>query len=161
MHGNDVQRWLRKAAAWRAVTLVVATAVAMIGAVWLALPAPVFAQESPALVELHPSVRLAEPLPGADVSSPLRIAGEARGVWYFEGDFPIRLFDLGGQEIAVAIAMAQEPWMTVDFVPFEAVLEFDAPADACLVLVLQKDNPSDLRELDDEVRVGLRCELEK
>jgi hypothetical protein len=138
-----------------------ALGVAIIAAVWLWMPTHVFAQEELELVEIHPSVRISEPLPGADVSSPLRVAGEARGTWYFEADFPIRLFDMDGNELAVTIAMAQEPWMTEDFVPFEAVLEFDAPTDACLVLVLQKDNPSDLRELDDEARMGLRCELEK
>ena len=111
--------------------------------------------------EVHPLVQLATPLPGEDVTSPLRVEGRARGTWYFEGDFPIRLFGPDGEELAVAVAQAEGPWMTEDFVPFSAELTFDAPADACLTMVLEKDNPSGLPEHDDEARVGLRCVLEK
>lgn len=117
--------------------------------------------EIPPAGEVHPDVHLATPLPGEEVSSPLTVVGEARGVWYFEGSFAIRLFDLAGRELAVAVAQAQGPWMTEGFVPFTAELTFDAPSDTCLVMELEKANPSDLRRLDDAVRVGLGCVLEK
>ena len=110
---------------------------------------------------VHPSVRLATPLLGSEPSSPLRIVGEARGTWYFEASFAIRLLGPDGDELGVAVAQAQAPWMTEDFVPFEAELSFAAPTDACLTLVLEKANPSDLPEHDDEVRIGLGCVLEK
>jgi hypothetical protein len=40
------------------------------------------------------------PLPGEVVSSPLPIQGQARGSWYFEGDFPVLLTDWDGRIIA-------------------------------------------------------------
>lgn len=110
---------------------------------------------------LHPQIQLASPLPGEDAESPLEVVGRARGPWYFEADFSIRLYGPDGRELAVAVAQAQAPWMTEDWVPFRAELEFDAPREACLTMVLEKANPSGLPEHDDRVMVGLRCVLEK
>jgi opacity protein-like surface antigen len=98
-------------------------------------------------------IRIDSPRPNAVISSPLEIRGKARGTWYFEADFPIRLLDAEGNEIAVAIAQAQGDWMTEEFVPFQASLTFTAPGTPGGVLVLQKDNPSGLPENDDELVV--------
>lgn len=91
-----------------------------------------------------------------EISSPLEITGKARGNWFFEGDFPIRLFDSNNQEIAVAIATAQGEWMTQDFVDFKATLEFEIPETKTGELVFIKDNPSDNRELDDELKIPVK-----
>jgi hypothetical protein len=89
------------------------------------------------------------PAPGARVASPLRVRGRARGPWYFEGDFPLELSDARGRVLARGVASARGEWMTEDFTPFEGVLEFAPPPGAVGgLLVLRKDNPSDLRELD-------------
>jgi hypothetical protein len=93
------------------------------------------------------------PRPQRVIRSPLRIRGRARGPWYFEGDFPIRLLDAHGREIATAVATAQGPWMTEDWVPFEATLTFEPPSSKRGTLVLEKDNPSGRTELDAEHRV--------
>ncbi len=84
--------------------------------------------------------------PGDTIASPLTVTGEARGPWYFEADFPVRLLDGFGNEIALAIATAQGDWMTTDFVPFSATLTFSPPATATGTLILEKDNPSGLPE---------------
>jgi hypothetical protein len=44
-------------------------------------------------------------------------------------------------------------WMTEEFVPFEAVVEFDDPAVEKGILVFEKDNPSGLPENADEFRI--------
>lgn len=93
------------------------------------------------------------PQPGDLVSSPLAVTGEARGYWFFEASFPVRLYDANGVEIAVGIAEAQSEWMTVDFVPFVATLVFAPPATATGKLVLERDNPSGLPEHDDALIV--------
>ena len=94
------------------------------------------------------------PAPGEVIDSPLHIRGRARGMWFFEGDFPVVLQDARGREIKKWYATAQGEWMTENFVPFTATLEFKSPgAGARGLLVLKKDNPSDRRELDDAVRV--------
>jgi hypothetical protein len=102
-------------------------------------------------------IRVTTPLPNAVIESPLTISGEARGNWYFEASFPIRLFDSEGVELAVAVAQAQGEWMTTEFVPFETNLIFISPAGGQTgTLVLQKDNASGLPEHDAELRIPVR-----
>lgn len=103
--------------------------------------------------EVGDLIQVSSPEPGAGISSPLQINGKARGTWFFEGDFPVRLFDAKGKELAVAIAVAQGEWMTEEWVDFEATMEFEPPAKGTGVLVFEKSNPSDMRELDREFRV--------
>lgn len=100
-------------------------------------------------------IKVNSPKPNSKVSSPLKISGEARGTWYFEGDFPIILTNWDGLIIAEGYGRAKGDWMVSDFVPFEAFLEFDKPEcsqseNYCKrgSIILQKDNPSDLREYD-------------
>ena len=59
-----------------------------------------------------------------EIKSPLTVKGAARGNWFFEASFPVRLLDETGKEIAVGIAQAEKEWMTEDFVPFSATLTF-------------------------------------
>jgi hypothetical protein len=42
----------------------------------------------------------------AVVKSPLTIKGEARGNWYFEASFPVKLFDVNGEQLAINPAQA-------------------------------------------------------
>ncbi len=89
------------------------------------------------------------------ISSPLVIRGKARGYWFFEADFPVKLYDANGELLAIAIAQAQDNWMTEDFVPFEAELKFSSPKTKAGVIVLEKDNPSGLLEYADELRIPI------
>lgn len=93
-------------------------------------------------------IQVVFPRPGATISSPLVVAGIARGSWYFEADFPVRLFDNRGNELAAVPAQAQGEWMTTEFVPFLATLEFDPRGATSGRLVFEKDNPSGLPEND-------------
>lgn len=97
------------------------------------------------------NVRVFYPLPGATVASPLKIKGEARGTWFFEASFPVKIFDSNGAELGVIPATAKSDWMTTEFVPFEATLEFRKPETKEGRIVFQKDNPSGLPEHDAEV----------
>lgn len=87
------------------------------------------------------------------ISSPLVVTGKARGTWYFEASFPVRLFDDNGKELAVVPAQAKTDWMTTDFVDFEAELNFATPATQKGYIILKKDNPSGLSEYDDELKI--------
>lgn len=87
--------------------------------------------------------------PNDAVTSPLTVTGEARGYWYFEASFPVRLFDADGNELAVVPAQALDEWMTEEFVPFEVELVFTPPATPTGTLRLERDNPSGLPENDD------------
>ena len=93
------------------------------------------------------------------ISSPLIIKGGARGTWFFEGDFPIVLTNWDGLIIAEGYATAQSDWMTEDFVPYEAVLEFIRPEFGERgSLILQKDNPSGLPANDDALEIPIYFE---
>jgi hypothetical protein len=99
-------------------------------------------------------IRVSAPVAGAVVHSPLKISGRARGSWYFEGDFPVHLKDRAGRIVASGIARAQAPWMSPDFVPFEATLQFEpARQPRYGTLELVRDNPGDDRRLDDAIEV--------
>lgn len=98
-------------------------------------------------------IRINTPRPNQVISSPLSIEGEARGFWFFEGDFPIQLLDADGSVLVTHFATAEEDWMTEDFVPFKAEIEFKTPDTAKGTLILKKDNPSGLSENADELRV--------
>lgn len=101
-------------------------------------------------------IRLTTPLAGASVRSPLEIAGEARGSWFFEASFPVTLLDANGGVLARRPAQARGEWMTEEFVPFDAELTFTQPTTSTGTLVLAKDNPSGLAEHDAEVRIAVR-----
>jgi len=83
------------------------------------------------------------------IESPLKIEGEARGNWYFEGDFPVKLVNKNGDVLAQGIARALSDWMTTDFVPFELVLNFNPGEAGEGTIIFEKDNPSGLPENDD------------
>ena len=100
-------------------------------------------------------IRVQTPRPNDKVLSPLEIKGEARGYWFFEASFPIRLRDSNGKEIEInpSYVTALGEWMSEDFVPFEAKIEFQYPETKKGTLILEKDNPSGLLENADELRI--------
>tara|TARA_Y100000310_G_scaffold292870_1_gene321992 strand:- start:4331 stop:5314 length:984 start_codon:yes stop_codon:yes gene_type:complete len=111
-------------------------------------------------------IRIDKPRPNSLIESSFEIEGSARGYWFFEGSFPIVLEDSEGNILAKHFATAQaewpaghspngEGWMTEKFVQFKAELEVDFGDATSGFLVLKKDNPSDLPENNDELRVPL------
>ncbi len=95
-------------------------------------------------------------LPGQEIKSPLVVSGEARGFWFFEASFPVKLVDAEGKVLGQTIAQTTGDWMTESFVPFEATLAFATTTSAAGELILQKDNPSGLPEHDDELRIPVK-----
>lgn len=97
---------------------------------------------------------VASPIKDSEVSSPLRVAGRAKGSWFFEGSFPITLTDAYGNVIGQSHVTAQGEWMTENFVPFIGDLEFSNYIKGSQgTLILQKDNPSGLPEYDDAITI--------
>lgn len=117
-----------------------------------------FVEEIGNEAELADLIRLDSPRPNQEVSSPLEVTGQARGTWFFEGDFPVILTNWDGLIIAEGVATAQGEWMTEEFVPFSAMLEFEdqLPFNNRGSLILQKDNPSGLPENDAALEVPVR-----
>lgn len=104
-------------------------------------------------------VRIMTPRPNGTIKSPAAIEGEARGFWYFEASFPIKLYDENNNLLATAIAEAEGDWMTENFVKFKAVLSYGVAKAGKGTLVLEKDNPSGLPENDDKLIVPVKYDV--
>lgn len=90
-----------------------------------------------------------------DAKKPLELNGLARGNWYFEASFPIQVLDRHANVLASGMATAQGEWMTTEFVPFKATLNFtQVPQSGSFgKIVLNKDNPSGDPTRDDALEV--------
>jgi len=102
------------------------------------------------------AITMINPQPDQTITSPITISGQAPGMWYFEGQFPVKLLDATGKTIITSTAIAQGEWMTDDPVPFTAELTFSQPETTTGTLVLQNDNPSGLPENQKEFTVSVR-----
>ncbi|MEK7084117.1 MAG: Gmad2 immunoglobulin-like domain-containing protein [Patescibacteria group bacterium] len=111
---------------------------------------------APDVADKTDMIRVLNIAPNVIVVSPLYLRGEARGNWFFEASFPAELVDANGKKLANAIATAEGEWMTTEFVPFHAEFRFDTPETETGFVILHKDNPSDDRVQDDELRFPVR-----
>lgn len=103
------------------------------------------------------AIIISSPAPEEYITSPLIITGSARGYWFFEASFPVILTDWDGLIIAEGIATAARDWMTENYVPFRAELNFTKPAYGERgTLILKKDNPSGLPEHDAAMEIPVR-----
>lgn len=91
--------------------------------------------------------------PNDKLMNPMLLLGEARGSWFFEATFPIDLVDVDGNVITQTYATADGDWMTNEFVPFSASLEYDPNLSGEGELVFKKSNPSGLPENAEEFRI--------
>lgn len=106
------------------------------------------------------NIIVSKPAVNEEITSGYTIEGQAAG-WYFEAVFPIKLLDSTGKEIATTQAQAQSDWMTTNFVPFKATINFSIDKDQDGTLVFMKDNPSGLPQNDQkyEMPVKLKADL--
>jgi hypothetical protein len=93
-------------------------------------------------------ITVTSPLPGSTVPKVFKIMGSARGAWYFEASFPVKVVGKSGEILAQLPASAKGEWMTEDFVPFVAEIKIPATYSGPATLILSKDNPSGLPEHD-------------
>ena len=99
-------------------------------------------------------IRIDTPRPNQTIESPLIISGQARGTWFFEGDFPVVLTDWDGRIIGEGFVTAQGDSMTEEFVSFSGELLFELPElKNNGTLILRKDNPTGLPEHDDALEI--------
>lgn len=97
-----------------------------------------------------------DPISNAVIHSPVTIRGKAKGSWFFEGSFPVELYDAENNKIARGTAQSEGNWMTQKFVPFSVTLDFAGPRSRNGKLVFRKDNPSGLKENEASVVLPVR-----
>jgi len=86
------------------------------------------------------------------------ILGRAPSSWYFEGTFPVRIFNQRGDEIASLFAIATEEWTQDGYVPFSLELHsnlIDLKEESVVVMQFEKDNPSGLEENADYFKISV------
>jgi hypothetical protein len=110
------------------------------------------------VLPIDDKIILTSPTANSLIKSPLHLEGRARGNWYFEASFPVKLYDANGKLLASSAAQAKSNWMTTDFVFFSADLTFQSPTTSTGTLVLEKDNPSGLPENAEERRIPVNFE---
>ncbi len=141
------------------IVFVIGFLILLIPALLFLLPSKPLTQQKPAEVgstPVDPEIIVDYPKPNDIVTSPLIVKGRARGTWYFEGQFPITLY-YGVQNSFVNVnSFALGEWMTEDYVDFEVVINFPVPTENEGLLVLSKNNPSDLEENNASLRIPLR-----
>lgn len=101
-------------------------------------------------------IQLTLPSPNQVVKSPLNIEGQARGKWFFEASFSVKILDANDKVLGTAVASTTSEWTTDNFVPFTSTLTFETPTTQKGKLVLQKDNPSGLVENDDFLEIPIK-----
>jgi hypothetical protein len=107
------------------------------------------ATSSTGIMNVGGTLLVSEPAPNTIAQSPLKVTGQAKGSWYFEGQFPVQLLDAQGGLVAESHATATGDWMTESFVPFEATITFTTPTTTTTgLLILRNDNPSGDPERD-------------
>lgn len=109
-------------------------------------------------IAMEDLIQVSYPQPGEPVGDIINVTGIAKGGWYFEGEFPVSLVDEDGNELASGSARAQTQWMKEGWVPFLARLKYSVGENMAAVLVLKKDNPSDMRELDASIEIPVVLE---
>ena len=111
--------------------------------------------------EIEPDIIVSSPQPGQTVKSPLLVEGRAKGNWFFEAVFPIRLLDDKGNELAAGQARATSDWMTENLVPFKGEIVFQAGSVKKGMLVLQNDNPSGIPEKEKQIQIPVNFSPEE
>jgi uncharacterized protein len=101
------------------------------------------------------SIRITSPAENSYIGSRLTVTGEARGTWFFEASFPVRVEDTEGNILAHSYAQAEREWMTEEFVPFTSQIEIPLKYSGPAILILSKDDPSGLLENVDSITLHI------
>lgn len=93
------------------------------------------------------------PKPYEKVENPLLIRGKARGYFFFEATFPIKIVDENGNVLKRDFIETKENWMTENFVSFEKYIKVDFGNVKRGFIILEKANPSGLKENQFELSI--------
>lgn len=115
----------------------------------------------PEIVGIADKIIISSPKTDEIVSSPVVVSGKARGSWFFEGSFPVGIYDsndklMGQAPVNFVQQSENDTWMTEDFVDFQGRIEFSQPATDSGYMLFKKDNPSDNPELDESFKLPIK-----
>lgn len=82
------------------------------------------------------------------ITSPAVIKGNARGMWFDEGRFPVILKDKNHRTLSKTAAVATDNWLTSGLVPFEFQVSFKNSYSGQAYLLFMQANASDRSSLN-------------
>lgn len=115
-------------------------------------------QETPKATYVNASadkIVIDAPKPGEAVGTTFTVVGKARGGWYFEASFPLRVLSSQGSLLKEMPVQADGEWMTSEFVPFSETVTLPPGTKGAATLILHNDNPSGLPENDASVSIPI------
>lgn len=95
------------------------------------------------------------PKPGEAVGTTFTVVGKARGGWYFEASFPLRVLSGAGSLLKEMPVQADGEWMTTEFVPFSETVTLPPTYKGPATLILHNDNASGLPENDASISIPI------
>ena len=119
------------------------------------VPVVVAAPDISVTEPLSAKVAVMTPKPDAHVGHTFDIEGKAPGGWFNEAQFPMQVRDKDENVIGRARGGAQGEWMTEKLVVFKATMHIEETYHGPATLILLKDNPSGLPEIDDSTSIQL------
>jgi hypothetical protein len=100
--------------------------------------------------------KVTSPTENSKITSPVTITGEAPGVWFFEGQFPVVVTDKNEKELGRGVAKALGDAQTEKPVKFSGTVTFTNPdkVDSGFI-IFKKDNPSGDPKNDRRYRISV------
>lgn len=106
------------------------------------------------------SIVVETPTANSVLTNTFEIKGRARGYWFFESSFPVRLVAEDGTVLFNSYIMTDKEWMTEDFVVFNKTFTYKNLTGLELgTLILEKDNPSGLQEKADNLFIPVQLSV--
>jgi hypothetical protein len=96
--------------------------------------------------------------PGSKVKGVIAFTGSVKGAYFFEANIGIAIADMNKKVILQDNAEATTDWMTVEPVSFKGEIDLTGLPKGNAYFVIQKDNPSDMRELDKFIYIPIMIE---
>lgn len=92
---------------------------------------------------------------GQEVSGIMKVKGEIKGGYFFEGNILINVLDANKKVIKQGNAMATTEWMTVEPVTFETNIDFAGFPKGKAYIEIHNDNASGLPENDKSILIPI------
>ncbi|MDO9231272.1 MAG: hypothetical protein Q7U36_02180 [bacterium] len=115
----------------------------------------------PEIVGIANKIIITSLRPNDEITSPIIILGKAVGGWFFEGDFPVEIYDGNDKKIGLRYCSfipktEEDTWMTENFVDFKCEVEFTESKIDNGYIIFKKDNPSGKTEIDESFKLPVK-----
>lgn len=109
-----------------------------------------------------PEIIVYSPKPGEAVANPIFVSGRtSSGIWFFEGSFPIFVFDGNNKELGRSHVSSRGEWMTENPIEFTGEISYKKPEMGNGFLLFESDDPSGLGKNIKRYKIPIKFSDEK